>query len=157
MIRALLIAVTLAGCAAGPQVAPAVERAPAFTAAMLGGGEQAFEPAHLVHPTLFVFWASWCTSCKEELPLVRDLDRARKGTLDIFGVSVDEQPDRAETYARDAQLPYPSFTDATLVVADKFGVKGTPSFVLVAKTGEVRYVGKSVDQGLLSAIDLAVQ
>jgi cytochrome c biogenesis protein CcmG/thiol:disulfide interchange protein DsbE len=138
-------------------VAPQTEQAPAFTAAMLGGGEQAFEPTRLTHPTLFVFWASWCTSCKAELPLVLDIDKSRKGALDILGVSVDEQPERAEAYARDAQLPYQSFTDSTLVVADKFGVKGTPSFVLVAKSGEVRYVGKAVDEGLLTAIDQAVR
>lgn len=157
MRRSIVFALALAACQTAPAPVPAKGQAPAFTAPRLGGGEEVFEPSRLTHPTLFVFWASWCTSCKAELPRVLDIDRTRKGQLDVIGISVDERPDRAADYARDAQLPYPNVTDAKLQVADLFQVKGTPSFVLVAKSGEVRYVGKAVDDDLLSAIALAVQ
>lgn len=157
-MRASMVSLlVLAACQTAPQAAAVKEQAPAFTATKLGGGEEVFEPTRLTNPTLIVFWASWCTSCKAELPHVLDIDRARKGHLDVLGVSVDEHPDRAESFARDANLPYPNVTDAKLVVADLFKVKGTPSFVLVARSGEVQYVGKAVDEGLLSAIEHAVQ
>ena len=157
LTRWFILGLAIAGCKSGPQLAPAVAQAPAFTAPLLGGGEQVFDPSSLQHPTLLVFWASWCTTCKADLPAVLEIDRAQKGHLDVLGVSVDEQLDRAELFANEAHLPYPSVTDPKLVVSDLFNVKATPSFVLVARGGEVRHRATAIDEALLAAIALEVQ
>ncbi len=154
--RVLFVAaLLLAGCKTAPEVA--ANPALAFTAAKIGGGEQVFDPGALAHPTLLVFWASWCATCKAELPEVLELQRSKQGQLDFIGVSVDEETAKAEGYAQEAKLPYPNVLDPNLRVADLFKVKGTPSFVLIDRNGEVKQVSTAIDGPLLSAIALAVQ
>ncbi len=157
MTKSLLFAALLvvAGCKTAPPLA--ASSAQTFTAERIGGGLQVFDPAALQRPTLLVFWASWCATCKAELPAVLELQRSQQGQLDLLGISVDEQTDKAEGYAQEAKLPYPNVLDPKLEVADLFKVKGTPSFVLVAKNGEVKMVSTAIDEPLLSAIALAVQ
>jgi thiol-disulfide isomerase/thioredoxin len=59
------------------------------------------------HPLLVNFWASWCSPCREETPLLEGLsrERARDG-LQVIGVAVDSRA-AVLAYARRAGIQYP--------------------------------------------------
>lgn len=63
-------------------------------------------------PTVVNIWASWCGPCREEAPLLDQLDRAAGGSVRVLGVvSIDPSPSAADAFATDAKLSYPSVLD----------------------------------------------
>jgi peroxiredoxin len=52
------------------------------------------------------FWATWCTPCVEEMPMLSRLQRDHAGPgFTVVGIAVDE-PQRAQEFARSLQLEY---------------------------------------------------
>ena len=86
-VTAVLLAITLAGCAAKVAPAPAPPRAKTtVTAAATAGPDIKLYPidkvgydAFLVHypgkVVLIDFWATWCPKCREDFPHTVELDR----------------------------------------------------------------------------------
>jgi thiol-disulfide isomerase/thioredoxin len=64
-------------------------------------------------------WASWCGSCKEEIPVLFEIERKFNGSIEVVLVSVDEPEARPTAIAmlRDFGAPVPSFVvDGSLEV-----------------------------------------
>ncbi|HEX3896839.1 MAG TPA: TlpA disulfide reductase family protein, partial [Rudaea sp.] len=53
---------------------------------------------------LLNFWASWCSPCREEMPLL-DRESANAG-IDVVGVAVDD-PDAVKDYLRQTPVSFP--------------------------------------------------
>lgn len=136
-IPAVVLAVLIVLCAIGltrdPTKIPSPligKPAPAFTLPALAGGSLSSTELQ-GKPLLVNFWASWCTPCLEEHPLMMEL--ARSGVT-IIGMNYKDEPAAAQAwlarhgdaYARIAQ-------DLDGRVAIDWGVYGVPeSFVLDA-------------------------
>ena len=53
------------------------------------------------------FWATWCSPCRREIPLLESIDRAwRARRFTVIGVAVD-QPRAVEKFARRFKIGYP--------------------------------------------------
>jgi cytochrome c biogenesis protein CcmG, thiol:disulfide interchange protein DsbE len=87
---------------------------------------------------LFNVWASWCTACRVEHPLL--LDFAKTQTVPLVGLDYKDQRKDALSYLRQNGNPY----DVILVDADgrvgiDYGVYGVPETYLIDKQGVIRY------------------
>lgn len=153
-LSASLAAAGLA-CASAPPPVPAA--APPFRMSNLDGEATAFDPGALARPTLFAFWATWCAGCKEEMPALVSLYARERGRLDVIGVNVDRDVARARRFAVEAQLPYTSVADADLRLSDLFGVRRTPTFILVDRGGRIRFSGPALDGDLEAALEAVLQ
>ena len=120
------------------------EEAPAFTASRLQAGELNFDPKQLTKPTLLVFWASWCQSCRYEIPKLIDLFRQHNDQLDIVGISIDHRPEKARDMVIQSQLPYMNVLDHESRIATQFQVTRTPSMILIDRSGQIRHRGHRV-------------
>jgi cytochrome c biogenesis protein CcmG/thiol:disulfide interchange protein DsbE len=83
-------------------------------------------------------WASWCTPCREEHPLVIALARSKR--VPIYGLNYKDQGAAATRWLQQLGNPYA----ATLVDADgrvgiDFGVYGVPETFVIDGQGIVRY------------------
>src|SRR6185503_11466363 len=53
------------------------------------------------------FWATWCESCREEMPSMERLYRDFRGKgLEIVAVNVKEKPQQALAFAKELKLTY---------------------------------------------------
>ena len=100
-------------------------------------------------PVLLVFWASWCPSCKAEVPKVNELARqyASRG-MDFIGINIGENDTykRAKLWASKHGVSYPNYFDATGMVSQMYRLQGVPTVVVADSKGYIRFYGHDVPE-----------
>ncbi len=90
------------------------------------------------------FWATWCDSCKEELPALRELHAgAPAGGYELLAVSVDEDPKAVvPAFAKSNGMAFPILY-ADRRTLDDYAVRALPTTFLIGPDGLIlrRYVG----------------
>lgn len=105
---------------------------------------------------LIAYWASWCSPCRAEMPILNRLYNGLKNSsqeFEILAVSVDEDRAAAEKFAREANMTYPVLLDPGQKTVDAFHVESVPSLVIVDRDGKIVYGHSGFDQRM--QIDLA--
>ena len=89
-------------------------------------------------PVLLVFGATWCPSCREEIPHLKKIftNYGKKGLV-MVNIDVQESHDKVSRFAERYKLPYPVLLDEKAEVARSYGVRGIPTLVLVDKEGMI--------------------
>lgn len=98
-------------------------------------------------PALVNIWATWCTSCRVEHPLLIKL--AGQGVV-IYGVNYKDDRAAARRWLRASDNPYRlNIEDATGTLGVDLGVYGAPETFLIDAQGVIRdkYVG-IIDQNV---------
>lgn len=126
--------------------------APPFRGTTLAGEAFSFEPDRLQKPALAVFWASWCIECRYEFHELKKLNKETRGRLEIVGVTVDKDIDKAKDISRRADLPYANVFDPNAAIAALYKVQATPTLVLIDRTGKIRHVGHRVNRDLRAVL-----
>jgi cytochrome c biogenesis protein CcmG, thiol:disulfide interchange protein DsbE len=122
---------------------------PGFTSADLAKGKV----------TVVNFWASWCTECIVEHPLLTDL--ASRTGVEIYGVNYKDQTAAARRYLGRYGNPYAAVGVDTGRNAIEWGVYGMPETFVIDGTGKIafKHVGaisaESVEKSLIPAIEKA--
>ena len=145
-VAPLLLALLLftQGCATAE--IRALDAAPGFVGPDLSGNVHTFAPETIKKPILLVFWASWCTECRYEVPEILDLLRENGGKLEALGVTVDKNPERARAWVARANIPYENVIDSTAEISERFGVRATPTVLLIGQDGTVTHVSHRIDR-----------
>ena len=113
---------------------------PAFRLAQLHASDKTISPEDLRGQVwLLNVWASWCVSCRQEHPVLVDLDRQKKIT--IVGLNYKDERSAAISWLEQhGGDPYKiSAVDADGRVGIDFGVYGVPETFLIDKNGVIRY------------------
>jgi cytochrome c biogenesis protein CcmG, thiol:disulfide interchange protein DsbE len=113
-------------------------------------------------PTVVNLLGSWCTPCREELPLMQEFADAAAGQVRVVGVISKDGRPQAESFAADAGVTFPSAFDGDGELMTDLGLNGLPyTFFIDADGGLVHtQVGQvdSVDElRALTAEHLGVQ
>jgi cytochrome c biogenesis protein CcmG/thiol:disulfide interchange protein DsbE len=83
-------------------------------------------------------WASWCTSCREEHPVLLELSRS--GVLPIYGLNYKDKRDDALAWLDEFGNPYTlSASDFDGRVGIEYGVYGAPESYLIDRNGIIRF------------------
>ena len=82
--------------------------------------------------TLINFWASWCSPCRQEHPLLIQLSKEKN--LKLLGVNFKDKKKQAETFLNDLGNPYDFLTKDELGKSSvKLGIYGIPESILINK------------------------
>lgn len=101
-------------------------------------------PADYAGKTLLInFWATWCSPCREEMPMLMDIQREHgPNGLQIVGIALDDAQ-TASKFVETFGITYPILLGAedvfttSMAYGNEEGV--LPYSVLVDKTGIVRW------------------
>ncbi len=105
------------------------------------------------------FWASWCTPCKDETPILNGIaERYRKQGRDVVVVGVDVQDlrENALEFARSTGVAYPLLRDGTDTAMRAFEVPRLPESFVIDPSGRIalHVIGQVVDPAqITTAID----
>ena len=102
------------------------ETLPAVALDCLGGGELDLARAPGT-PTVVNLWASWCTPCREELPVLQDFAEAAAGQVAVVGVISKDGVPQADSFATDAGVTFPGAFDGEGRLMAELGLPGLPA------------------------------
>jgi len=89
-------------------------------------------------PSLVNVFASWCTACREEHPLLMGLKE--KGVVPIHGLNYKDRPEDAERWLNELGDSYTrTGADIDGRVAIEWGVYGVPETFVVDRDGRIAY------------------
>ncbi len=80
------------------------------------------------------FFASWCKSCKKELPLVEKVYQDK--SAEIIGINVDKNREDGEKMVSDLALSFPIVYDTDKTLVETFNPLGFPALYYV-KNGKI--------------------
>jgi peroxiredoxin len=143
LLPALLLCTAFATAAHGSAPAPA----PDFALPALDGGNLKLSDLR-GQVVMINFWATWCGPCRQEMPLLQQL-QAKYEPLGFTLLGVNVEPDRgaAQAWLKDVSVSFPILFDQKNAVAAEFGVQGMPSSVFIDREGKVRYVHQGYRSG----------
>ncbi len=89
-------------------------------------------------PVLLTFWASWCSSCKDDMPHLRRVQRTwSEAGVQVVGVVIDDRYEDAVATAVEYEHNYVSLFDGDDVAARAYSVSGTPETFLIDADGTI--------------------
>lgn len=94
------------------------------------------------------FWASWCGPCRQEMPLLDQLQqRYSKAGFTVLGVNVEQDNTQAKRLLQDMNISFPILFDSDSVVSKLYDVRAMPVTVMVDRDGNMRYLHKGFKPG----------
>jgi cytochrome c biogenesis protein CcmG, thiol:disulfide interchange protein DsbE len=90
-------------------------------------------------PTVVNLWGSWCTPCREELPLMQEFADAAAGQVRVVGVISKDGRPQAESFATDAGVTFPSAFDGDGSLMADLGIYVLPYTYFLDATGSLVY------------------
>lgn len=138
----LLVTFLAIGLTLNPREVPSPlvgKPAPAFELPQLHEPARRFSPREMQGKVwLLNVWASWCTSCRDEHPLLVDLARSR--VVPVYGLNYKDRRDEALSWLRQFGDPYVlSIADVDGRTGIDYGVYGVPETYVIDKSGVIRY------------------
>ncbi|MCB4791532.1 MAG: TlpA family protein disulfide reductase [Elusimicrobia bacterium] len=118
------------------------EKAPAFSLEKLNG--KIFDAGKLIGKKTIVinFWASWCSSCREEIPELDALKTSPGSENAVFiGINLGESESKIKYFVNKNNYPYLVLKDAGNKTAKLFNLDGLPATIIIGRSGDIVYKG----------------
>jgi thiol-disulfide isomerase/thioredoxin len=98
------------------------------------------------------FWATWCPPCRQELPILENIQRAGKGYIQVVAINTESR----EVFRSAAKV----LKDVTMLLTndesqrgfDSYGAKGLPHMVVIGKDGHIISVREGYGSSELDAV-----
>lgn len=106
-------------------------------------------------PTLLVFWATWCPSCRQQMPHVQAaFERFASQGLNVvtIDIAVKDTPATAKQYAAEKALSFPIYFDGDHEATKAYKVAATPGVLLLDREGTVVSSANEVDVAAIEAL-----
>jgi len=97
---------------------------------------------------LLNFWASWCGPCRQEMPILEQLNRQyhAKGVT-LLGINVEPDSAAAVDWLKATPVTFPILFDTDSKVSSLYEVAGMPNTVIIDRKGQVRYIHRGYSAG----------
>jgi len=113
--------------------------APPFTLTALDGRTFALDELR-GQPMVINFWATWCTPCRQEMPMLQSTWERYGDSVWILGVDVGEPEAAVQSFVDEFGLTFPILLDEPMAVAGEYNVRGLPSTFFIDRSGIIRQI-----------------
>ncbi len=118
--------------------------APTFEATTLTQSQQSF-PLNDGHPSIVIFWATWCGPCRMELSRLSSAISSKEIPADrIFAVSQQEDFNVVKTFAEEHRYQFHVLVDERGLGGSMFKVRVTPTIFHLDKNGVITWVAEGL-------------
>ena len=144
-----LIAFALAGCGDNAPVAPVKTAQPRqlaapFTVKTLRGGVFTFASKRGA-PVVVNFWASWCTPCAIEAPLLEKIYKEYKGRgVEFIAIAVEDAKKDAQKFVSKYGLTFPIGLDENGDITSAYRANIIPQIFFIDADGYISYAHKGI-------------
>jgi peroxiredoxin len=89
-------------------------------------------------PVLLFFGTTWCPSCRQQLPLYKDIygNYTSRG-LEVIYINIMEPREKVARFVKANMLPFRILLDESGEVANNYEVIGVPTIILIDKEGKI--------------------
>ncbi|TLN08520.1 TlpA family protein disulfide reductase [bacterium] len=132
--------------ASGEEQAPELD----FTVKKLDGSPVALSSLR-GQVVLVNFWATWCTPCKEEMPLLQAYyDAHKEDGFVLVGINVSDDVEDAQAFISQYGYTFPVWSDAAGNVLIDLNMNGLPASLVVDAQGRLvkRWIGPLAQEDL---------
>jgi thiol-disulfide isomerase/thioredoxin len=98
------------------------------------------------------FWATWCTYCLKELPILNDLQKAGTGRLQVVAVNVEDRAIFRKVSRALASFDIKQAYDPEDIARDAYGVHGIPHLVVIDREGKIRSIYRGYSESMVPEI-----
>lgn len=99
--------------------------------------------------TLINFWASWCTSCIQEIPELEALKKENP-KVEFLAVNAGDSPSKIKKFLKKTKFSYTVLMDKSKKFSKELGVLSLPITMVISKKGEVLYRSSKPPKNLKS-------
>jgi peroxiredoxin len=97
---------------------------------------------------LINFWASWCGPCRQEMPVLEQINKRYKALgVTLLGVNVEPDSSNAAGWLKATPVSFPILFDTDSKVSKLYDVAGMPNTVILDRKGTVRFVHRGYKPG----------
>ncbi len=115
------------------------KRAPTFTLQSLDGKSVSLASLR-GHPVVLNFWASWCTSCKDEhANLLQAWKTYGSKGIDFVGITFNDAPADSRAFLAQHGGGWTNVRDPNEQTAVTYGVSAVPETFLIDRNGVIRF------------------
>jgi len=129
--------------------------APAFSAPSLAAPDRVLRKEDMLGKVWMLnVWASWCSACREEHPILVEYSRA--GGVPVYGLNYKDKREDGLRWLKQRGDPYvDTVFDADGRIGIDFGVYGVPETFIIDRAGVIRYkqIGPITPQVLREKIE----
>lgn len=105
-------------------------------------------------PAVIVFWAAWCSVCKEETPRINALAAEYEGKgVRVLGINIKDSVARTKGGIKEFGIKWDVARDADASIARAYKVMGTPTIIFMDRKGVVRYVANELPDDYAQRLD----
>ncbi len=116
------------------------QKASPFKLSTVDGKELELESFAKDKVTLLVFGATWCPSCRHEIPILKEFHNELKDEgLNVLAIDIQESEKKVKSFVEKQQINYPVVLDIDAKVAMQYKVVGIPLNVILDKNGVIVY------------------
>ncbi len=135
----VLLSGLFCGCSDQKVVLRTGQPAPAFSLSDINGKTLKF-PEDLKGKVVVIrFWADWCKSCAEEMPVIEKVYDKYKGKgFVILAVNIGQERDTVLKFVSGIRISYPVLVDPGAMVTKRYGVTGLPITFIIDRDGTIR-------------------
>lgn len=130
-------------------------KAPAASVRTLDGGNAYLADIVAGKPSMLIFWASWCPSCRQQIPSYKEAHARFRGTALQFvtvNAGIRDTLEGVRAYVKENALPYQVLFDAEQEALAAYRVSGTPTVLLLNAAGEIVSRAHAVDPDAIEAL-----
>lgn len=102
--------------------------------------------------TLIDFWASWCSDCRREMPVVKEINDKFLNRLQVVGVSFDTDVAKMNAYCNENKVDWMQYCEGVkwkeTKISKQYNIQWLPTMYLIDPDGKVAFTTVKADKML---------